>query len=76
MVDIELIAQPVTVLHSDHEEADTKMLLHAAHALQSCSAVTIQSDDTDVLVFCVGMKSSLKGKLYLRGTGCKSRYQH
>ena len=50
------------LLHSDHEEADTKILLHAAHALQSCSAITIQSDDTDVLVLCVGMKTSLKGK--------------
>ena len=74
VVDDKLIVQPVTALHSDHEDADTKMLLHAAHTLQSCSAVTIQSDDTDVFMLCVGMKSSLKGKLYLqRGTGCKSR---
>jgi len=52
VVDDKVVVQPVTVLHSDHEEADTKILLHAAHALKSYSAVTIQSDDTDVLVLC------------------------
>ena len=48
--------RPVSMLHSDHEEADTKMLLHAKHAAQCHHEVTIQSDDTDVFVLCLAMK--------------------
>ena len=35
-----------------HEEADTRMLLHAKHASSSRSWVIIQSPDTDVLILC------------------------
>ena len=43
----------VTALHCDHEEADTRMLLHAKHAIRDALRVVIQSPDTDVLLLCV-----------------------
>ena len=39
-------------LECSHEEADTRLLLHAKHASSSRSRVIIQSPDTDVLVLC------------------------
>ena len=40
----------VPALNADHEEADTRMLLHAKHASQDGQRIVIQSPDTDVLV--------------------------
>ena len=40
-------------LHADHQEADTKLLLHAQHAAKDGARVVIQSLDTDVLVLSV-----------------------
>ena len=38
-----------------HEEADTRLLLHAADAVQKgCKKVTIRTVDTDVVVICCG----------------------
>lgn len=37
-------------LKSDQEEADTRMILHAAHAFRTKICVTISSPDTDVLL--------------------------
>lgn len=39
-------------LTCSHEEADTRLLLHAEHDSSSRSLVIIQSPDTDVLVLC------------------------
>ena len=39
-------------LRSNHEEADTRLLLHAKYATQSSSRIIVQSPDTDVLVLC------------------------
>ena len=39
-------------LACSHEEADTRLLLHAKHASSSISQVIIHSPDTDVLVLC------------------------
>ena len=44
----------VTALqYCDHEEADTRMLLHAKHASRDAQRVVIQSPDADVLLLCV-----------------------
>ena len=43
----------VTALHCDHEEADTRMLLHAKHASRDAQRVVVQAPDTDVLLLCV-----------------------
>ena len=40
-------------LFSDHEEADTRLLLQAKHASAVCNPIIIQSPDTDIAVFCV-----------------------
>ena len=45
---------------SNHEEADTRMLLHAAHASRSgMEKVMIRTVDTDVVVIALGMLSLL-----------------
>ena len=64
-----MIVESVNDLFSDHEEANTRMALHAFHAFQQHEEVTIQSDDTDVLVVCIGLNKMFSGKLYIqRGT--------
>ena len=40
-------------LFSSHEEADTWLLLHVAHASQECPRVVVWSPDTDVAVLCI-----------------------
>lgn len=37
-------------LRSDHEEADTRMILHASHVSSTNKRIVIQSPDTDVAV--------------------------
>ena len=39
-------------LKSNHEEADTRMLLHARHASLDHNRIIVQSPDTDVAVLC------------------------
>ena len=50
----------VPELRSSQEEADTRLLLHAYHALRSgfCNVI-IQSDDTDVAVIILSTFSEL-----------------
>ena len=48
-----------TSLRSDHEEADTLLLLHAQHASHDHKRIVIQSPDTDVAVLCATHFSSL-----------------
>ena len=47
--------EAVKDLKSNHEEADTQMILHAAFAVQHSPAaiIVIQSPDTDVLILCI-----------------------
>ena len=57
-------------LRCNHEEADTRMLLHAKHAGGKC---VLHADDTDVLVLLLGHAHN-PGKCYLKkGKGAKSR---
>ena len=62
-------------LESDHEEADTRLLLHAKHALNTCDSVTIRSPDTDVFIISIAMQQNLGPKdLFLTtGTGTRCR---
>ena len=55
--------EDIDALKSNHEEADTRMILHAVYAVRDSptSAIVIQSPDTDVLVLCVS---------YFTGIGC------
>eukprot|EP00117_Sycon_ciliatum_P011697 scpid10404/ scgid5699/ len=70
------VALPVTDLACDHEEADTRLLLHAHHAaLAGSRTITIKSPDTDVAVLAVAFSHSIPAPLYfMTGTGVKTRY--
>ena len=55
--------QRVPELACDHEEADTRMLLHASHTTGHTS-VLVQSRDTDVFVLLLHLSFAVPGKLY------------
>lgn len=64
----------VDELISNHDEADTKLILHAAHAFQKYDLIVVRRVDTDVLAIAVhhvpGMKWEEKQQLLLlMGTG-------
>ena len=48
----EVVAENVAELTTDHEEADTRLILHANHAASNYKDIAIRSPDTDVLVLC------------------------
>lgn len=60
-----LLINEIPELRSDHEEADTKMLLHASHAAKYFSHVIIKSMDTDVFILALSMSRFIPSKLYL-----------
>ena len=62
-------------LHSDHEEADTRLLLHANHASTSgYTHVSVKSPDTDVFVLLVTKGNHLTSQMYfVTGNNSKSR---
>ena len=68
---------PVSTLECSHEEADTRLLLHAAHAAQNGSMnIVICSPDTDVAVLAVSLLPELReANVFLR-TGRLSRLRH
>ena len=62
-------------LRSNHEEADTRMILHAKHAARANRRLVLQSPDTDVLVLSVSLFRSLDcPELWFR-TGVKDRHR-
>ena len=64
----------VDALACDHEEADTRLFLHAAHASQSHDTIMIKSPDTDVAIIFIALSSKLKGNhIFLTGTKNKER---
>ena len=56
--------EEVLELDSDHEEADTHLLLHAKNASTAHHAVTVRSPDTDVFILMLGHKSMIDASLY------------
>ena len=63
-------------LQSNQEEADTRIILHAAHAAEEgYSAVVITAGDTDVLVLCLAFSADISCPLFQKcGTKNKVRY--
>lgn len=58
-------------LASNHEEADTRMLLHAKHA-GACTKgkIILKTPDTDVFVLCIAMQEAIeKDIVFLTGAG-------
>ena len=61
-----------------HEEADTRLLLHAAHAATSgYTTVVIHSPDTDVAILACAAVPDIQAQLLFRtGTRQRARYRH
>lgn len=68
--------ETIDCLNSSQEEADTRILLHAAHCAKSgCQAVVIVSDDTDVFVLCIAFSSRIYCPIYIKsGTKARTTY--
>ena len=65
--------QSVPELDCTHEEADTRLLLHAAHAAANgYSNVALRSPDTDVAVLPYSVRYDIDAHLYFK-TGTKAR---
>ena len=61
-------------LSSNHEEADTRIILHAKDAaLEGYQRCVIQCTDTDVLVLALGHRNSLPPEVWMN-TGLKSKH--
>ena len=73
---LEVCATDVWELRCSHEEADTRLLLHATHAeVEGHSSVVIRSPDTDVAVIACGLSHQFESRLYFKtGTKTRSRY--
>ena len=55
----------MTMVESDHEKADTRVMLHAQHALaQGMNRVKIISNDTDVVIIALGIYHKLRAKYH------------
>ena len=66
--------QLVQELESNHQETDTRMLLHARHASMSCDKIIVSSPDTDVLMIMLSKVTEMNGQLFMpTGTGNKRR---
>ena len=64
------VVERVLQLQSNHEEADTRMLLHAKHASFTYPKVLISSPDTDVFIIFFSVHTRVAANLYFL-TGVK-----
>lgn len=64
--------QIVPELESDHEEADTRMLLHAAHANSIYNEIVISTPDTDVFMIALAKLDEIDANLFFH-TGTKDK---
>ena len=52
-------------LASSHEEADTRLLFHAAHAAEChYKAIIMVAEDTDVFPLCLAFNDKIKSSLH------------
>ncbi|KAJ8389319.1 hypothetical protein AAFF_G00121840 [Aldrovandia affinis] len=66
----------VASLQSNQEEADTRMILNAAHAAEEgYSAVVVTADDTDVLLLCLAFSADISCPLF-QNCGTKNRVRY
>ena len=61
-------SEDVPHLQSDHEEADTRLLLHAADAQKECKSVVIKSTYTDVIVLGIFFSNQIANLVIAAGT--------
>lgn len=60
-------------LKSDHEEADTRMILHASHASSSKARIVIHSPDTDVAILSIHFVHNMQCEELWFKTGVKDK---
>ena len=66
--------EEVSVLQTNQEEADTRLLLHARRAAEQYSTLIGVTDDTDVFVISLGLRSDIRSMLFIRrGTKTHTR---
>ncbi|CAB4017441.1 Hypothetical predicted protein [Paramuricea clavata] len=64
----------VPELQCDHEEADTRLLLHSNHAAKTHDTIIARTPDTDVFLLCIAMRRTIGKKLLVMvGTGNRFR---
>lgn len=63
----------VDELRTDHEEADTRLILHGVHANTNHRSVTIRSPDTDVAIICLSHAHHFKQLFFATGTKQRQR---
>ncbi len=56
----------VQALECSHEEADTRMFLHAKHAATHYKTIILVADDTDVLIICLHLSRTIDSQLFIR----------
>lgn len=68
-------SEEVAVLQCQQEEADGRLLLHAAHAAEEgYKSVVICSEDTDVFIMCLAFHDKIGAQLFQRcGTKTRTR---
>ena len=65
--------EEISELFSTHEEADTRMILHAKHIAQyNYEAIVVSSMDTDVRVLCLAFGDRIQVPLFQK-CGTSSR---
>lgn len=66
--------EEVVELSCSHEEADTRMLLHAQHASNTHHCIVIHTPDTDVFLIALSVLTSMGIEIFVRtGTGNSNR---
>ena len=61
-------------LSSNHEEADTRIILHCKHASQESTSVVIRTPDTDVVTLLTGLHDQIEADIFVEtGVGNKRR---
>ena len=73
--DGKISAVPIPELNSNHEEADTRMLLHVQHSSKAgYERVFVKSSDTDVEVIACYHQATIRSEIYIiSGTKTRSR---
>ena len=69
------VVEEIQELQCDHEEADTRMFLHALHASRNHENIVIKSLDTDVFVTALYLKWFLASSLLLE-TGTRDTHRN
>lgn len=66
----------VSSLKSNHEEADTRVIVHAAHASKAgYKSIIMVSEDTDVMVLCLANNANINSKIFMKqGTKTRTKY--